>query len=92
MTITSEDVYKLAPFVRTLGVEFTELTSAVVNAVNIPVIASGGAGAVEHFVEVFRQGRADAALAASVFHLGITSIGDLKQDLLAAGIPMRWPC
>ncbi len=69
-----------------------ELTLAVVNAVNIPVIASGGAGAAEHFVEVFRDGRADAALAASIFHLGITPIGDLKQDLLAAGIPMRWPC
>lgn len=69
-----------------------ELTLAVVNAVNIPVIASGGAGAAEHFVEVFRDGRADAALAASIFHLGITPIGALKQDLLAAGIPMRWPC
>ena len=69
-----------------------ELTFAVVNAVNIPVIASGGAGAAEHFVEVFRDGHADAALAASIFHLGITPIGALKQDLLAAGIPMRWPC
>jgi len=69
-----------------------ELTSAVVNAVNIPVIASGGAGVTEHFVEVFRAGRADAALAASIFHLGVTPIGALKQDLLAAGIPMRWPC
>jgi len=69
-----------------------ELTSAVVNAVNIPVIASGGAGVAEHFVEVFRAGRADAALAASIFHLGVTPIGALKQDLLAAGIPMRWPC
>ena len=69
-----------------------ELTSAVVKAVNIPVIASGGAGAAEHFVEVFRVGHADAALAASIFHLGITPIGDLKQDLSAAGIPMRWPC
>jgi cyclase len=69
-----------------------QLTSAVVKAVNIPVIASGGAGKVEHFVEVFRQGRADAALAASIFHLGITPIGELKQDLLAVGIPMRWPC
>jgi cyclase len=56
------------------------------------VIASGGAGTAEHFVEVFRDGRADAALAASIFHLGVTPIGDLKRDLLAAGIPMRWPC
>jgi imidazole glycerol-phosphate synthase subunit HisF len=69
-----------------------ELTLAVVSALNIPVIASGGAGAAEHFVEVFRNGRADAALAASIFHLGIIPIGRLKQDLQAAGIPMRWPC
>jgi cyclase len=69
-----------------------ELTRTVVNAVNIPVIASGGAGAEEHFVEVFRDGRADAALAASIFHQGITPIGELKQELQAAGIPMRWPC
>ena len=69
-----------------------ELTSAVAGAVNIPVIASGGAGAAEHFIEVFRQGRADAALAASIFHLGITPIGELKRDLQAAEIPMRWPC
>jgi cyclase len=69
-----------------------ELTSAVVGAVNIPVIASGGAGAAEHFIDVFREGRADAALAASIFHLGVTPIGDLKRDLLAAGIPMRWRC
>lgn len=69
-----------------------ELTSAVAGAVNIPVIASGGAGAAQHFIEVFRQGQADAALAASIFHLGITPIGELKQDLQAAGIPMRWPC
>ena len=69
-----------------------ELTRAVVGAVNIPVIASGGAGAAEHFVNVFREGRADAALAASIFHLGITPIGDLKRGLQSAGIPMRWPC
>jgi cyclase len=69
-----------------------ELTRAVVSAVNIPVIASGGAGAAGHFVEVFREGWADAALAASIFHLGITPIGELKQELQAAGIPMRWPC
>lgn len=69
-----------------------ELTRAVVSAVNIPVIASGGAGTAEHFVEVFREGRADAALAASIFHQGITPIGVLKQELLAVGIPMRWPC
>jgi imidazole glycerol-phosphate synthase subunit HisF len=67
------------------------LTAAIASTVSIPVIASGGAGAVEHFVEVFREGRADAALAASIFHFGLESIGDLKQQLQAAGIPMRWP-
>jgi cyclase len=69
-----------------------ELTRAVANVVNIPVIASGGAGAAVHFVDVFHNGRADAALAASIFHLGVTPIGELKQELQAAGIPMRWPC
>ena len=68
-----------------------ELTAAMSGAVSIPVIASGGAGSVEHFVDVFRQGRADAALAASIFHFGLHSIAELKQKLLAAGIPMRWP-
>jgi cyclase len=68
------------------------LTLTLAKAINIPVIASGGAGSAEHFIEVFRDGNADAALAASIFHLGIVPIGDLKQNLLAAGIPMRWPC
>ncbi len=67
------------------------LTAAIASTVSIPVIASGGAGSVEHFVEVFREGKADAALAASIFHFGLESIGDLKQQLQAAGIPMRWP-
>jgi cyclase len=69
-----------------------ELTRTVVSAVNIPVIASGGAGTARDFVEVFQDGRADAALAASIFHLGVTPIGDLKQELQVAGIPVRWPC
>jgi len=69
-----------------------ELTAAVAEAVSIPVIASGGAGAVEHFLDVFRQGKADAALAASIFHFGIHDIGELKQRIAAAGLPMRWPC
>ena len=68
-----------------------ELTAAVANTVSIPVIASGGAGSVQHFVEVFRDGRADAALAASIFHFGLESIAELKQQLQAAGIPTRWP-
>jgi cyclase len=69
-----------------------ELTAAVAREVSIPVIASGGAGEPEHFREVFCQGKADAALAASIFHFGAHAIADLKQKLLQAGIPMRWPC
>jgi len=68
-----------------------QLTSTIAGAVSIPVIASGGAGSVQHFVEVFRYGNADAALAASIFHFGLESIGELKQELQRAGIPMRWP-
>jgi imidazole glycerol-phosphate synthase subunit HisF len=69
-----------------------ELTSAVSEAVSIPVIASGGAGRVEHFTEVFTRGRADAALAASIFHFGISSAHSLKQQLAYSGIPVRFPC
>src|SRR5579859_124017 len=69
-----------------------ELTAAASAAVSIPVIASGGAGSALHFVEVFSLGRADAALAASIFHFGTNAIADLKQTLLSAGVPMRWPC
>ena len=68
------------------------LTSAVAEAVAIPVIASGGAGSIEHFVEVFRAGRADAALAASIFHFGVHDIRELKQRVGNAGIPVRFPC
>jgi cyclase len=61
------------------------------------VIASGGAGNAEHFVDVFTAGKADAALAASIFHFssphfGTNPMAELKQALLHAGIPMRWPC
>jgi len=69
-----------------------DLTKAVSDAVRIPVIASGGAGGAEHFVEVFRDGYADAALAASIFHYGFHRIGDLKQQLANHGVPVRWPC
>lgn len=69
-----------------------ELTAAVAGSVSIPVIASGGAGSAQHFVEVFSAGRADAALAASIFHFGTHAVAELKQTLLSAGIPMRWPC
>jgi cyclase len=69
-----------------------ELTSQISQAVRIPVIASGGAGGAEHFVQVFREGAADAALAASIFHFRLTSISDLKSRLFAAGVPVRFPC
>ena len=57
--------------------------------VPIPVIASGGAGLKEHFKEVFAAGKADAALAASIFHYGEIAIADLKHYLKDAGIPIR---
>jgi imidazole glycerol-phosphate synthase subunit HisF len=66
-----------------------EMTAAVSTAVSIPVIASGGAGAFDHFVDVFTAGRADAALAASIFHYAEHSVGALKQHLRAHGIPVR---
>jgi cyclase len=69
-----------------------ELTAAVSDAVQIPVIASGGAGTAEHFAEVFTRGKAHAALAASIFHFGVSSSRELKQTLQAAGIPVRLPC
>ena len=55
----------------------------------VPLVASGGAGAVEHFVKVFEEARVDAALAASVFHSGEIRIPDLKRQLQAAGVPVR---
>jgi cyclase len=69
-----------------------ELTAAVSEAVGIPVIASGGAGTVEHFVDVFGRGKADAALAASIFHFGVSSARSLKQELARAGVSVRLPC
>ena len=69
-----------------------ELTAAVSSAVRIPVIASGGAGIVAHFAEVFNAGKADAALAASIFHFGVSTSRALKQELVHQGIPVRLPC
>jgi imidazole glycerol-phosphate synthase subunit HisF len=69
-----------------------ELTQRVADAVSIPVIASGGAGTPQHFIDVFRDGHADAALAASIFHFGLENIGQLKLQLRAANVPVRWPC
>jgi cyclase len=66
-----------------------ELTAAVSRAVPIPVIASGGAGSLEHFSEVFIGGCADAALAASIFHFSEHAVRDLKEMLRDRGIPVR---
>jgi len=65
------------------------LTATVSSAVSIPVIASGGAGTFDHFFEVFTGGKADAALAASIFHYSEHAVADLKEFLRARGIPMR---
>ena len=69
-----------------------ELTRAVSEAVQIPVIASGGAGSAAHFAEVFNAGKADAALAASIFHFGVTDSRALKAEVARAGVAMRLPC
>lgn len=66
-----------------------ELTQTVSRAVPVPVIASGGAGSVEHFVQVLTEGQADAALAASVFHFGQLRIREVKAALKARGVPVR---
>jgi len=66
-----------------------ELTEAVCKAVNIPVIASGGAGSMMHFSDLFRKTDAAAALAASVFHYGEISVRDLKNYLITENIPIR---
>jgi cyclase len=65
------------------------LLQAVTGAVNVPVIASGGAGKTEHLVEAARDGHAAAVLAASIFHFGEISIGEAKQAMADAGIPVR---
>jgi cyclase len=65
------------------------LTAAVSSAVAIPVIASGGAGTFDHFFDVFTGGKADAALAASIFHYSEHAVADLKQFLHGRGVPIR---
>ncbi|HHT22699.1 MAG TPA: imidazole glycerol phosphate synthase subunit HisF [Bacteroidales bacterium] len=66
-----------------------DITAAISEAVNVPVIASGGAGTMEHFVDAFTKGKADAALAASIFHYGEVKIPELKKFLAKQGIPVR---
>jgi len=66
-----------------------ELTERIAATVNVPIIASGGAGTCEHFAQVLTQGKADAALAASLFHDKMLTIGEVKRYLLARGIAIR---
>jgi cyclase len=66
-----------------------ELTRAVADAVNVPVIASGGAGELDHLVEAVAEGRADAVLVASIFHYGAHTVAEAKERMDAAGIPVR---
>jgi len=66
-----------------------EITRAVADAVDVPVVASGGCGSPQHMREVFEQTRADAALAASIFHYGEYTIAQTKQYLIDAGLPIR---
>lgn len=66
-----------------------ELTAAISGSVGIPVIASGGAGNLDHMVEVLEKGHADAVLAASIFHFGMYTVGDAKRYFAGRGIPIR---
>ncbi|HJY91607.1 MAG TPA: HisA/HisF-related TIM barrel protein, partial [Candidatus Acidoferrum sp.] len=70
----------------------TELTAAISSSLSVPVIASGGAKLPRHFLDVFRDGRADAALAASIFHDNTQSIRGLKAYLRDSGVEVRLPC
>jgi cyclase len=67
-----------------------ELTRAVVRAVSVPVIASGGCGRIDHIVDVLTKGEADAALAASIFHYGEHTVAEVKRALEAKGVEVRW--
>ena len=66
-----------------------ELTRTIVESVGVPVIASGGAGNLEHLAQVFTEGKADAVLAASIFHFGTYTVPDAKAFLKSRGIPVR---
>jgi cyclase len=67
-----------------------EITRRVSEAVGVPVVASGGAGKLEHLADVLLAGKADAVLAASIFHYGDYTVGDVKKYLAGRGIPMRF--
>ena len=66
-----------------------ELTAAVSSAIGIPVIASGGAGNLDHMVDVLNAGKADAVLAASIFHFGMHTVGEAKRHFAERGVPVR---
>lgn len=66
-----------------------ELTRAIAEVVNVPVIASGGAGNADHVIEALRDGKADAALVAGILHDGVTTVHDLKNGMRQAGLPVR---
>ena len=68
-----------------------ELTRAVADAVSVPVIASGGVGTLQHLADGVLAGRADAVLAASIFHYGEFTVLQAKQHMAQCGIPMRLP-
>jgi cyclase len=68
------------------------LTAAISKSVSVPVIASGGAKLPQHFVEIFRDGAADAALAASIFHDDVQPIRALKEFLASQNVQVRLPC
>ena len=65
------------------------ITRRISESVGMPVVASGGAGSLEHMAEVLLAGKADAVLAASIFHFGTYTVGDVKQFLAGKGIPVR---
>jgi cyclase len=69
-----------------------QLTRAISDAVSIPVIASGGAGTLDHLFDALDAGNASAVLAASIFHFGEYTIGEAKQYLKSRGLPMRIAC
>ena len=66
-----------------------ELNRAISEAASVPVVASGGAGTPQHLLDAIRLGKADAVLAASIFHFGVYSIGHVKEYLAERGIPVR---
>ena len=69
-----------------------DITKLLAETLPVPIIASGGGGVPEHFAAVLGTGKADAALAASIFHFGVTDSRELKAELQRAGVSVRLPC